>query len=99
MLSVNSIIAILVYDWIGLGFLRRGWIKLEHRAAARSLPASVYGSSPTCSAGGRGDKNSMSVGILILDDERPKSSLDAFSAHNFRTWPWSAHTCSHVLSS
>ena len=27
--SVSGIIAILVYDWIGVGFLRRGWINLD----------------------------------------------------------------------
>jgi hypothetical protein len=29
MVAVSSIIAILVYDWIGVGFLRRGWINLD----------------------------------------------------------------------
>jgi hypothetical protein len=29
MVSVSGIIAILVYDWIGVGFLRRGWINLD----------------------------------------------------------------------
>ena len=27
--SVSGTIAILVYDWIGVGFLRRGWINLD----------------------------------------------------------------------
>ena len=27
--SVSGIIAILVYDWIGVGFLRRRWINLD----------------------------------------------------------------------
>ena len=27
--AVSGIIAILVYDWIGVGFLRRGWINLD----------------------------------------------------------------------
>jgi hypothetical protein len=27
--SISGIIAILVYDWIGVGFLRRGWINLD----------------------------------------------------------------------
>ena len=27
--SVSGLIAILVYDWIGVGFLRRGWINLD----------------------------------------------------------------------
>jgi hypothetical protein len=29
MMSVSGIIAILVYDWIGVGFLRRGWINFD----------------------------------------------------------------------
>ena len=29
MVSVSGIIAILVYDWIGVGFLRRGWINFD----------------------------------------------------------------------
>ena len=29
MVSVSGIVAILVYDWIGVGFLRRGWINLD----------------------------------------------------------------------
>jgi hypothetical protein len=29
MVSVSGIIAVLVYDWIGVGFLRRGWINLD----------------------------------------------------------------------
>jgi hypothetical protein len=29
MVSVSGLIAILVYDWIGVGFLRRGWINLD----------------------------------------------------------------------
>jgi hypothetical protein len=29
MLSVSGIIAVLVYDWIGVGFLRRGWINFD----------------------------------------------------------------------
>ena len=29
MVVVSGIIAILVYDWIGVGFLRRGWINLD----------------------------------------------------------------------
>src|SRR5262249_31590826 len=29
MVSVSGTIAILVYDWIGVGFLRRGWINLD----------------------------------------------------------------------
>ena len=29
MVSVSGSIAILVYDWIGVGFLRRGWINLD----------------------------------------------------------------------
>jgi len=29
MVAVSGIIAILVYDWIGVGFLRRGWINLD----------------------------------------------------------------------
>ena len=27
--SVSGIVALLVYDWIGVGFLRRGWINLD----------------------------------------------------------------------
>lgn len=29
MLAVTGVIALSVYDWIGLGFLRRGWINLD----------------------------------------------------------------------
>ena len=29
MVAVSGIVAILVYDWIGVGFLRRGWINLD----------------------------------------------------------------------
>jgi hypothetical protein len=29
MVSISGIIAILVYDWIGVGFLRRGWINFD----------------------------------------------------------------------
>ena len=29
MVIVSGIIAILVYDWIGVGFLRRGWINFD----------------------------------------------------------------------
>ena len=29
MIGVSGIIAILVYDWIGVGFLRRGWINFD----------------------------------------------------------------------
>jgi hypothetical protein len=29
MVAVSGIIALLVYDWIGVGFLRRGWINLD----------------------------------------------------------------------
>jgi hypothetical protein len=29
MVSVSGVIAILGYDWIGVGFLRRGWINLD----------------------------------------------------------------------
>jgi hypothetical protein len=29
MVTVSAIIGILVYDWIGVGFLRRGWINLD----------------------------------------------------------------------
>lgn len=32
--SVSGIIAILVYDWIGVGFLRRGWINFDWLWAA-----------------------------------------------------------------
>ena len=43
MLVVIATIAFVVYDWIGLAFLRRGWInldlRLEHRARGkRRLP-------------------------------------------------------------
>ena len=31
---VSGIIAILVYDWIGVGFLRRGWINFDWLWAA-----------------------------------------------------------------
>jgi len=29
MLGVTAVIALLVYDWLGLGFLRRGWLNLD----------------------------------------------------------------------
>jgi hypothetical protein len=29
MLAVTGTIALLVYDWIGLGFLRRGWFNVD----------------------------------------------------------------------
>lgn len=29
MLSATAVIALLVYDWVGVGFLRRGWINLD----------------------------------------------------------------------
>jgi hypothetical protein len=29
LVGVSGIIAILVYDWIGVGFLRRGWVNLD----------------------------------------------------------------------
>ena len=29
MVIVSGIIAIVVYDWIGVGFLRRGWINFD----------------------------------------------------------------------
>lgn len=29
MLAVTAVIALLVYDWLGLGFLRRGWFNLD----------------------------------------------------------------------
>jgi hypothetical protein len=29
LVSISGIIALLVYDWIGVGFLRRGWINLD----------------------------------------------------------------------
>ena len=29
MLVVTGLVALLVYDWIGLGFLRRGWINVD----------------------------------------------------------------------
>jgi hypothetical protein len=29
MLIVTGAIALIVYDWVGLGFLRRGWINLD----------------------------------------------------------------------
>jgi hypothetical protein len=29
MLVVTGVIAVLVYDWIGVAFLRRGWINLD----------------------------------------------------------------------
>jgi hypothetical protein len=29
MLAVTGVIAVLVYEWIGLGFLRRGWVNLD----------------------------------------------------------------------
>jgi len=34
MIGVGGIIAILVYDWIGVGFLRRGWINFDWLWAA-----------------------------------------------------------------
>jgi len=29
MLAVTGVIALIVYDFVGLGFLRRGWINLD----------------------------------------------------------------------
>lgn len=29
MLTVTAVIALVVYDWVGLGFLRRGWVNLD----------------------------------------------------------------------
>ena len=29
MLLVTGVIAVIVYEWVGLGFLRRGWINLD----------------------------------------------------------------------
>jgi hypothetical protein len=29
MLAVTAVMAGLVYEWLGLGFLRRGWINLD----------------------------------------------------------------------
>jgi hypothetical protein len=29
MLIVTAAIALIVYEWVGLGFLRRGWINLD----------------------------------------------------------------------
>ena len=29
MLAVTGAIAVMVYEWLGLGFLRRGWINLD----------------------------------------------------------------------
>ncbi len=29
MLSVTGLVAVIVYEWLGLGFLRRGWINLD----------------------------------------------------------------------
>jgi hypothetical protein len=29
MLAVTGIIAVVVYEWVGVGFLRRGWINLD----------------------------------------------------------------------
>jgi len=37
MLAVTAIIAILVYDWVGVGFLRRGWFDLDRLWSAALL--------------------------------------------------------------
>src|SRR4029077_5784383 len=37
MLGVTAIIAVLVYDWIGVDFLRRGWFNLDRIWAAALL--------------------------------------------------------------
>jgi hypothetical protein len=29
MLGVTGVIAVVVYEWVGLAFLRRGWINLD----------------------------------------------------------------------
>ena len=29
MLTVTAVVALVVYDWVGVGFLRRGWINLD----------------------------------------------------------------------
>jgi hypothetical protein len=42
MLIVAGAIAISVYEWIGLAFLRRGWINLDLLWIAALLGAGVY---------------------------------------------------------
>jgi hypothetical protein len=29
MLAVTGVIAVVIYEWVGLAFLRRGWINLD----------------------------------------------------------------------
>jgi hypothetical protein len=29
MLTVTAVVALVVYDWVGVGFLRRGWVNLD----------------------------------------------------------------------
>lgn len=41
-LVVTGLIAVLVYEWIGLAFLRRGWINLDRLWTAALLTAGVF---------------------------------------------------------
>ena len=42
MLAVTGIVALLVYDFVGLGFLRRGWINLDLIWAAALIAMGVF---------------------------------------------------------
>lgn len=42
MLSVTGLIAVIVFEWLGLAFLRRGWINLDYLWIAALLGAGVF---------------------------------------------------------
>ena len=42
MLGVTALIAILVYEWVGLGFLRRGWLNLDRIWTAALIATGLF---------------------------------------------------------
>ena len=42
MLAVIAAIAIVVYEWVGLAFLRRGWINLDLAWSLALVASGVY---------------------------------------------------------
>lgn len=42
MLAVTGAIAVMVYEWLGLGFLRRGWINLDYLWTAALVGAGAF---------------------------------------------------------
>ncbi len=42
MLTVTGLIAVIVFEWLGLAFLRRGWINLDYLWIAALLGAGVF---------------------------------------------------------